>query len=166
MPRKLGVSSMRIGARLKDERTRIGYTHAEMGAAAGVSRNAAAAWEKGTAIPSTSLALLAEVSFDVQYVLTGIYSNNAYEAARNASNDSRPITTVDEWETLRIYRELDVSQRAQARAMLQVLRGHGDLLSKPKTGAARVGMHVTADRGSIATGGDMNIGRKSGRRGK
>lgn len=65
-----------------------------------------------------------------------------------------PVLSSDERELVAAYRKLQPAKRA---ALLAEARA--EYIAKPSS-------HVTADRGSIASGGDVNIGSKSGRRGK
>ena len=61
-----------IGARLKQERTRIGLTQQELGQVGGVAANAQGAYEKGTRSPRADyLAKILTAGVDVVYVLTG-----------------------------------------------------------------------------------------------
>jgi transcriptional regulator with XRE-family HTH domain len=60
-----------MGARLKQERKRLGYSQREMGLVGGVAANAQGKYESGERVPKADyLAALASVGVDVLYVLT------------------------------------------------------------------------------------------------
>lgn len=71
-----------IGARLEDERKRIGFkTQKASGDACGVSREMWGKYERGTALPGGDVFLaFATAGADVQYILTGVRSSNALAA--------------------------------------------------------------------------------------
>lgn len=61
-----------IGARLREERDRLGYTQADFGELAGVKRNTQAAYENEANSATTAyLHAIDRVGADVWYVLTG-----------------------------------------------------------------------------------------------
>ena len=61
-----------IGARLRDERVRLGKNQTEFAALAGASKGAQVNWEKDVASPNAAaLNAFAEAGADVLYVLTG-----------------------------------------------------------------------------------------------
>lgn len=151
-PSKLGTSSEWIAARFRDERARLELTHVQVATAAQVSRNAAMAWEKGTAIPSSALGVLSEVGFDPQFIVTGLHSTNLH-VLHGGDALAAPEVSKDEWEMLRSYRALSEIQRQQARGMLQVLR------LGMQIGGSTV---VTGSGNSRVAGGDFteNVKRK------
>ncbi|MDB5984229.1 MAG: DNA-binding protein [Pseudomonas sp.] len=60
-----------MGARLKQERKRLGYSQREMGLVGGVAANAQGKYESGERVPKADyLAALASAGVDVLYVLT------------------------------------------------------------------------------------------------
>lgn len=62
-----------IGARLREERNRLGFNQTESGELCGVKKNTVLFWEKDeTSIPADKLALLGEQGFDVLYIVTGV----------------------------------------------------------------------------------------------
>jgi len=70
-----------IGARLKEERDRLGYTQPVLAEYAGVSKRTVVDWEKGVSSPTAvQLAKLSEAGVDVLYVLTGLRTVFAQEA--------------------------------------------------------------------------------------
>lgn len=82
-----GLSS--IGARLKEERTRLGLTQQALGDALGASKWSVINWEKpakegGTPIPSDKLEKLSKLGMDVQYIVTGVRSENLLRVAEDA----------------------------------------------------------------------------------
>lgn len=68
------MSAETVFDRFKEERQRLGMTHAEIGEACGASRRTVIDWEKGSKIPAEALAQIvaAGVDIDVQYVITGV----------------------------------------------------------------------------------------------
>ncbi|MDB6145808.1 MAG: DNA-binding protein [Pseudomonas sp.] len=64
-----------MGARLRQERKRLGYSQREMGSIGGVAANAQGKYESGERVPKADyLAALASVGVDVLYVLTNTRS--------------------------------------------------------------------------------------------
>lgn len=60
------------GARLKEERARLGLTHAAMAALAGKCANVQMKWERGGSSPTVAtLASYAAAGADVLYIITG-----------------------------------------------------------------------------------------------
>ena len=146
MPRKLDLSTDWIAARFRDERERLRLTQAQVAKAAGVSRNAAMAWERGAAVPAHALAQLSAVGFDPQYVVTGVRSRNLDLLGAGGAGEE-PALSKGEWALLRDYRELSAMQQDQARAMLGVL----------KVGVTIGGSSVVATDGGIAAGRNVKV---------
>ncbi|MGC6371877.1 helix-turn-helix domain-containing protein [Pseudomonas sp. K2I15] len=68
---------MNIGARLKAERVRLGYSQAALGKVGGVETNAQGRYENGVRFPRADyLALIAAAGIDVLFVITGKRSKN------------------------------------------------------------------------------------------
>ncbi len=64
-----------IGERIKDERIRLGLTQAEFSARAGVTPNTQGLYEKASRKPDSQyLQAVAEAGADVQYIITGEYT--------------------------------------------------------------------------------------------
>lgn len=64
-----------LGARLREERERLGFSQSAFGALAGVSLRTEQDWERGvSAVKSDFLAVAAAHGVDVLYVLTGARS--------------------------------------------------------------------------------------------
>ncbi len=66
---------------LQSERSRLGFSAAQVVEISGTSRATYTRWEAGNPIPSDKLTLLAKIGFDVQYICTGIRSINLSEIA-------------------------------------------------------------------------------------
>ena len=97
-----------IGARLKEERERLGYNQIEFAAIGGASNRSQIDWEKGKQVPNAEfLALIADKGADVQYVLTGKSSTTAL--------------AEDENELLNGYRRLDLRDKANMLGLLQIM---------------------------------------------
>lgn len=61
-----------IGARLKEERERLGFTQEDFASLAEASKRSQIEWEKGSAFPNAcALEKFANVGADIQYVVTG-----------------------------------------------------------------------------------------------
>lgn len=65
-----------IGARVKEERERLGMTIPEFADAAGAKKNTVIDWQKDVSSPpAAKLAALAGVGVDIQYIVTGVRSS-------------------------------------------------------------------------------------------
>lgn len=74
-----------ISIRLKEERTRLGFTQADFARKLGVSREGLRLYENGAReIGAEFLAQAVQLGADVQYILTGIRSKNVEEAEKAA----------------------------------------------------------------------------------
>lgn len=81
-----------IGSRLKEERLRLNLTQTDLASAAGVSKGAQIAWEKGTTTPPAAvLVAYAERGVDLDYVLLG----------RRSDGVSRLIAALHERQALK-----------------------------------------------------------------
>lgn len=97
---------LQIGARLKEERLRVGIKQADLAAQIGIAKKSQTNYELGHSSPSADyLAAIADTGIDIQYVLTG----------RRAA----PIAG-DEAELLARYREAAPELRAAALRVLGV----------------------------------------------
>jgi transcriptional regulator with XRE-family HTH domain len=75
-----------LGARLREERNRLGLSQPKLAEAVGVSKNTVIAWEKGTTSPNAvQLSGLSVLKFDVLYILTGQYAGPARLAPDEAA---------------------------------------------------------------------------------
>lgn len=96
---------MSISERLKEERNRLGLTQAELSLAGGVKPRSQVHYEAGERKPdAVYLAAVAVVGVDVQYVLTGIRSDQ--------------VLNTDEREVLERYRISSRDLQNAARRML------------------------------------------------
>lgn len=84
---------MSVGARLREERTRLSLSQEKLAAVAGVAKNTAINWEKDASSPTAnSLIALGEAGADVLYILTGKRSPMEPEiAAAKISEELREI---------------------------------------------------------------------------
>ncbi|WP_254601912.1 helix-turn-helix domain-containing protein [Cupriavidus taiwanensis] len=74
-----------IGARLKEERERLGYSQPAFAALGGASKGSQLAWEKGSAMPNAEfLHIAASVGVDVLYVVTGRRNTSSLGAEEEA----------------------------------------------------------------------------------
>lgn len=102
---------MKIGERLKEERTRLGLNQTDFAAVAKVSKTTQFNYEKGERSPDADyLVAVAEAGVDVLYLLTG--------KRMPATADS---LGADESEVLNNYRSLPDSDRAAVRRMTSAL---------------------------------------------
>lgn len=96
---------MTVGARLKEERDRLGFSQEGFAALGGASKRSQIDWEKGVAFPNANfLAQVAGHGVDVRYVVTGEHDSSALSA--------------DEKRLLALYRLADEPLR---KAALRVL---------------------------------------------
>lgn len=125
-----------IGARLKEERERLGYNQVDFAAAGGASNRSQVDWEKGKQVPNAEfLALVAEIGVDVQYIVMGVRSNVAltedeeqlltrYRALHiqdKANVLLNAAFTEDERELITGYRALDLRSKAGVLGMVEGL---------------------------------------------
>ncbi|HDZ10046.1 helix-turn-helix domain-containing protein [Pseudohongiella sp.] len=69
-----------IAGRIKEERERLGYLQPEFAAQGAVARNSQSRYELGNGSPSADyLARIARLGADVQYIVTGVRSENLHE---------------------------------------------------------------------------------------
>lgn len=107
-----------IGARLKEERERLGYNQIEFAAIGGASNRSQVDWEKGKQVPNAEfLALVADKGVNVNYVITG-------KSAGARLSD-------DENELLSGYRRLDLRDKSNMRGIL-------GLFSSTRSGKSRL----------------------------
>jgi transcriptional regulator with XRE-family HTH domain len=82
-----------IGARLKEERNRLGLSQAEFAAVAGASKGAQLKWEKEESSPTaTILTAWAEAGADALYILTGQRTDEA--PAKNRSDVEAALALI------------------------------------------------------------------------
>lgn len=81
-----------IGARLREERNRLGLSQEAFGAIPGVTKQAQIRYEKGERHPDTLyLAAIAAAGVDVLYVLTGQHSGGTAAAPAPISEGDRVL---------------------------------------------------------------------------
>lgn len=96
---------MSIGERLREERERLGFNQTVFAAFGEASLRSEIEWEKGKTFPNAKvLAAIAAAGADVQYILTGVRSENAL--------------TQDELIVLNGYRALDARGKAGVLGMI------------------------------------------------
>ncbi|AKE69864.1 helix-turn-helix domain-containing protein [Pseudomonas aeruginosa] len=84
-----------IAIRLTEERARKGYSQADFARQLDVTREGLRLYEMGQrGVSAEFLAKAAGLGIDVQYVLTGIKSNNAAEAEKNASPEPSSAVSI------------------------------------------------------------------------
>ncbi|MGC0042291.1 helix-turn-helix domain-containing protein [Ralstonia pseudosolanacearum] len=132
-----------IGARLKEERERLGFSQPAFAAIGNASKGSQLAWEKGAATPNAEfLHEVARVGVDVLYVVTG-------------RRDSG-LTSPDEEMVLAGYRQLDARGRAGVLALIGGMQ--------PQVGATikvqgKVGQYIDGNH-TGPTNIDMGSGKK------
>lgn len=111
-----------IGARLKEERERLGYNQLDFAAIGGASKRSQIDWEQGKLVPNAEfLAMVAAAGADVLYILTGELASSAL--------------SKDEKELLSGYRGLDIRGKAGVLALI-------DGMSAPPANQPVQGPHV------------------------
>lgn len=128
---------MTIGARLKEERERLGFTQPAFAGLSETTKKSQIDYEKDLTQPKAGyLAAISKVGADVQYIVTGIRSSAALSA--------------DEEELLVLFRAAPLAVKAAAIGALQ-----------GAAGAVRVDKQVSVNApGGHAAGRDMTIERK------
>ena len=96
---------------LKEERVRLGLTQKRLGELLGVSNSFVSEMEKGkSSVPIDKLPLLASLGFDVQYLVTGVRSENLNQVAEQKAKD-------EEWLEIKVSR-LSETQRDVVKTMV------------------------------------------------
>lgn len=104
-----------VGARLKEERERLGLSQSDFAAIGGASKRSQIEWEKGTLVPNAEfLAAVAAHGVDVLFVITG---QRVPVAAAALAPDEAAL--VDN------YKHADEEGRAAARRVLSSLAQPG-----------------------------------------
>lgn len=187
--------ALAVGQRFAEERERLDLSRADLAFATGYSAEQIRKVELGERMPGGELlAALLALHGDVLYVLSGSskigevqariappydpdtfptmeelavarqaaqIKSEAKEWARLESDRRKKLLTEDEVDLVEIYRQLSRIGRAHVLDMAEKT-----LAEQEGAGPAATGGNVSADRSSIAAGGDVNIGTKSGRRTK
>lgn len=84
-----------IGARIKEERERLGYDQEPFAALSGASRYSQIDWEKGKSFPNAKvLAAYASVGADVQYILTGLRSVVQVTTMQLSADEVKAVTAI------------------------------------------------------------------------
>lgn len=128
-------------ARLKAERHRLGLSQVALGKALGVTKWTIINYERtgarGTPIPADLLSGCSRLGMDVQYIITGVSSNNLNRVAEEAGSyraepKRPPALSKEEQQLLEKYRRLKPSQRAQAQTIVGALiTAEGKTTKKP-----------------------------------
>ncbi len=123
------------------ERLRLGLSQVALGKALGVTKWTIINYERtggrGTPIPADLLSACSRMGMDVQYIITGVSSNNlnrvAEEAGGYRTEPKRPtVLSKEEKHLLEKYRRLKPSQRSQAQTIVEALiSAEGKTVKKP-----------------------------------
>lgn len=128
-------------ARLRAERNRLGLSQVALGQALGVTKwtiiNYERPADRGTPIPADLLSACSRLGMDVQYIVTGVSSNNLNRVAEEAGSyrvepKRPPALSPDEQRLLEKYRRLKPAQRAQARTIVGALAPGGAAVESSK----------------------------------
>ncbi len=147
---------MVIGARLREERNRLGLTQPELAARAGVGKQAQLRYEAGERNPDTVyLAALAHAGADVLYIVTG---------QRSQALPPEATLPQDERALLDAYRACPPEAR---RHLIQsaALLGAG-LADTPRPSARGTNQVKVSARGGHAAGRDITIHGSQQKEGK
>jgi len=118
-----------LTSRLKEERERLCLPQKQLIEGCGVTKQTVIRWEAGASIPSDKLAKLAELGFDVLYVVTGIRAGTLPDTAP-------PLTMANlsrEEEVL-----LDNFRHSSAKARAAI-KATSDALAQRDIGKGKVG---------------------------
>ncbi|EMK7712523.1 helix-turn-helix transcriptional regulator [Yersinia enterocolitica] len=103
-----------MGARLREERIRLGKTQAEFAEATGVHKNSQGNYENDIKSPDSKyLAALADMGVDILYVVTGMQT-------------PKPLVSIDEQKLVENYRAMDEAAKLNIQAV-------GDSFAKSKS---------------------------------
>lgn len=119
-------TNMSIGARFEEERVRMGKTQDVLANDVGVNRRTIGRIESGETPPAGDLlSVIAQLGFDIQYILTGIRSENLYKVAEPRAEyktDARKGALAKDEEVLvQKYRQLRPADRTRAQAIVDAL---------------------------------------------
>ncbi|MBL8471371.1 MAG: helix-turn-helix transcriptional regulator [Rhodocyclaceae bacterium] len=135
---------MSIGERLREERVRLGLTQAQIAARVAMTPKAQVDYEMGRRYPDAAyLSVLAEMGFDVNYVVTG-------------GRASRTLS-AQESDLLAAYHAAPEPLRDAARRVLGA--PVPDAQSPPAAPKRQKTVTVSAP-GGVAVGGDMTVGAR------
>ncbi|MGS3468257.1 MULTISPECIES: helix-turn-helix domain-containing protein [Citrobacter] len=111
------MTKMSLGARLKEERNRLGFSQSEFAELVGASYKSQLRWEKDESAPGAdALSVWAGIGLDVLYVVTG---------QRSITHTNIPKTSPEKQELMDAFDAMSPEQR---RAILEV----GKVLTQPK----------------------------------
>lgn len=116
------MTKMSLGARLKEERKRLGFSQTDFADLVGASYKSQLRWEKDESAPGAdALGVWAGVGLDVLYVVTGQRANMALP------EQNIPKMSTEKQELMDAFDEMTPEQR---RAVLEV----GKVFTQPKPG--------------------------------
>lgn len=93
-----------LGARLKEERERVGMTQVALASLTGASKSSQIGWESGRAVPNAEyLATALTLGMDVVYVLTGMRSDAAVMDAFRRAAEATKMASVTEAERMALW---------------------------------------------------------------
>jgi transcriptional regulator with XRE-family HTH domain len=108
--------------RLREERLRLELTRESVAEIAGVSSRTVRRWETEIPMPLDALIALTHKGYDAQYVCTGHRSANRKSGTTTRGVREMPEAySADEIDWIVRLRRMKPAERAQARAMLNVL---------------------------------------------
>ncbi|EHG3076017.1 transcriptional regulator [Salmonella enterica] len=111
---------MSLGARLKEERNRLGFSQSEFAELVGASYKSQLRWEKDESAPGAdALSVWAGIGLDVLYVVTGQRSNIA------SPHSNIPKMSQEKKELMDAFDDMSPEQR---RAILEI----GKVITQPK----------------------------------
>lgn len=148
---------MNIGNRLKEERTRLGYSQEEFAEVASITRRPYAEWESGRTSPTAAqLAALASIGLDVLYVVLG-----------QRSQPSGPVLDAAEQVLLDSYRRCKPEARTNLIQTAALLSAGLDASAPKRTtrspNSVQVGSQISTHDGSVQigyAGGKVRVGKK------
>lgn len=141
---------MTIGARLKEERERLGFTQPAFAGLSETTKKSQIDYEKDLTQPKAGyLAVIAKVGADVQYIVTGVRSNSALAADEQMLVDG--------------YRALDSATRRRTLAFVLTETGPVSVSKKIKEKASESPQHQVVIADGIGT---QAAGRKIINKGK
>lgn len=117
---------MSTGARLEEERVRLGKTQDGLASEVGVNRRTIGRIERDETPPAGDLlSAIAALGFDVQYIITGVRSENLYKVAEPMAEyktgTRKGALAKDEEVLVEKYRQLRPADRTRAQAIVDAL---------------------------------------------
>lgn len=123
-------SNNSLGARMAEERARLGLSQQDVANACDGTREAVGKYERNVNVPGGEmLRSLAKIGMDIQYILTGTRSKNldrvAEEAGTYKAEKGVGALSKEEEKVVEMYRHLQPQERTRLKAIIDSLVSAG-----------------------------------------